>query len=66
MNCAHHLLLLLGVRIANMTKPIKTNLTKLSKNKKHHQGISTKLACILVLVGMKCPKFLFQGTEFCI
>ena len=55
MNCVHHLLLLLGVRIANITKPVR-KLTKLSKHKKHHQKISAKLACILVPVGIKCPK----------
>ena len=46
MNCIHHLLFLLGVRIANITKPVETKLTKLSKNKKHHQNISVKLTCI--------------------
>ena len=54
------LLLLLVVKIANIIKPVETKLTKLSKNKKHHQRISAKLACILVLVGIKCPKS-FQG-----
>ena len=62
MNCIHLLLLLLTVKIVNITEPIDTKSTKLSK--KHRQKISAKSTCILALVGIKCPKFFQKKIDF--
>ena len=66
MNCIHHLLLLLSVTIAKITKSVETKLTKIIW-KIHHQKISVKLTCILVLVvisSFKGRRFLFHPFYF--
>ena len=54
---------LVAVTIAYTTKPVGTKWTNLSKNNKHHQKTSAKLACILALVGIKCPKVFWKENR---